>query len=177
MCKRTLFVFTAIYLFAENHVYADPVFVSPVSLVGSPAQWSALGFEALLLAIILSLLGFHSVRVFCVWVPLTFVTFCLFTIMLTLLFEVVGIFGRTQFLEELPDYMLVTGFILAIVIGEVIIVFLEAWAMRAIFNRRFFRRRDNANLSLKRATGLSVLINVSSFLMGFVFLYLYDNLI
>jgi hypothetical protein len=171
MRKRVLLITAVICFFTANPVYADAV-----PLVGSPALWSAAIFEAFLIAVILSFLGFYMVRVFFVWLPLNFVTLYLLAIILLVWWDVGDALGKIKFFEELPDYMETTGYILAIVIGEIIIVFLEALAMCAIFNRRFFRQKADANLFMKRAIGLSALINFISFVMGFVFLHIYQIL-
>jgi hypothetical protein len=171
MRKRALFIAMTICFFAANPVYANPV-----PLVSSPALWSASAFEAFLLAVILSFLGFYMVRVFCVWLPLNFVTLYLLAIILLISWDISEMLGRISFFEELPDYMETIGFILNVAICEIIIVFLEAWAMRTIFNRRIFKQNAYTKISFKKAIGLSVLINFISFVMGFVFLRFYQML-
>jgi hypothetical protein len=171
MRKREIIISAVICFFAANPVYANAV-----PMVGSPAQWSAALFEAFLLAVILSFLGFYMVRIFFVWLPLNFVALYLLAIILILSWDVGDVLGRVRFFEELPKYMKIVVFILNIAICEIIIIFIEAWAMHAIFNRRFFKQRAYANISLKKATGLSALINFISFVMGFVFLCFYQML-
>lgn len=105
-----------------------------------PIVWIIAAIEALSLAIMLRRHGFRTMRMFFAWLPVTWITFWL-------------PFMCSRFLPDIPA-------ILKIIIGEMIVIYLESIVLYIISLGSFFYRERTGLLIPLQAIKLSVIINI-----------------
>ena len=147
--KRTILISIAIILSATTSAWANPVVYGPPPYI---TESLILVSESLLLAIILHRLGFKPLRIFFLWLPITWITFIL-------------IVKFIAFIKNVP-------LILTVVTGELCVIFLEALALYLISLSSFFYRSRSSPLESLQAIKLSTIVNLASLLMGFLLIFL-----
>lgn len=102
--------------------------------------WIIAAVEALSLAIMLRRQGFRTMRMFFAWLPVTWITFWL-------------PFMCCKFVTEVP-------LILKLIIGEMVVIYLESILLYIITLVSFFYRERTYPLTPLQAIRLSVIINI-----------------
>jgi len=120
----------------------------------TPMAARALLSESLILGLILGVMGFDIIRVIYTWIGVTFLTWLLLMIILI----------ATNYLPENMANDLIFNSIL--IIGELLIVVVEAWVLRHLTRNKFFHQRTPKPLTWPKALGISLFINLVSFFAG-----------
>ncbi len=166
MCKRSLYISALILFFV-----AIPAFANPTSLLAFPeTKMMILMFilsKTVILAILLAFQGFRWFRIISFWPAVSFATFItsyLFVIIwMVITFEIdMNIDG------SISDAFVMFSVVISFMISVVLIIFVDAWGMQFICKPDIAKIKPCTNLTRKKATGLSLITNLSSLGLGFI---------
>ena len=136
-----------------------------------PVELFSVVIEALLFAIILNYLGFDPQKIFCIWLPITFVTIMLLDMFIL---SSAFIFKWRSTVEIIRETNWFGTWAITIGIGEFLVILYEALALRIISLSTFFYRTRSVPLKPRHALILSATVNLGLLLIGLLIYYFYD---
>ena len=149
--RLTLFVILSIFMF-PSFAYANPM--SPV--IGLPGIFIALAMESVLLTLLVKSYGIRPWRFMIIWYLITFGTFVIMTLF---------IYGVSWL--KIPIDLWIT-----ILEAELLVVLAEAIILRWLLKQAFILKHEAKKMSFAKALFLSFIVNVVSFISGFIMLFL-----
>lgn len=147
--------------------------MKPIPIGIYPQELCAIVFEALIISLILYYLDFNPLRMFCVWLPITFFTFLLLLVFIGYL---AFFFGWTNINEVGKLRLWNIQWLIIVFIGEYLVILYEALALRWLSLSSFFSQYRSSPLEPWKAFAISVLVNIASFFVGFSFFYVYQTI-
>ena len=136
-----------------------------------PVDLFSVVIEAFLFAVILHYLGFDSQKIFCVWLPVTFVTIMLLD---KFILSSALIFKWENIDETIRETKWFGTWAITICIGEFLVIVYEALALRVLSLSSFFYRNRSGPLKPRHALILSATVNLGLLLIGLLIYYFYD---
>jgi len=149
-CQRTLILSVLILLGFTSLVQANPVSISPYPFLVLPIL---LLLEGLILIFLSRSSSLYRIRFIFVWSLITFITFIFLFILLGFLTAMTGDF-------------------LAIIIGEILVILIEARILFQLLAWPFLARNPSARPGFSKIFLYSFIANLASFLGGVLSVYL-----